>query len=344
MDAKRCIAGVVESLKSLGYNGCLFEEDALEKSLSKGISSDDLMNLFVSVCDELKSLCSLAETVHKPVGPDDEETLILELRSIMRELGCWREDLSNPSILKTSEGLLNCLEYLLGELLAARLQVATSSEEGGSSHLPEDPVGRNLALMVKAYGLSVPPPTVGTKQIMQRMIAKVKESLSKMSEPSRKAAESAMLDHPLSVEQWSEVDRINHALCQEYKLRREMMLKRADVTVQSFAWSNKVEGKEERYSQVHRKHEKSLLPSVPVSISQVLVARQDLTVVRPSSSEAALRCDINKVMIGKVPDRGGRPLETRPPPEMPSFKARVEPPKEKRDGVFLGKTHLLTLQ
>ena len=34
------------------------------------------------------------------------------------------------------------------------------------------------------------------------------------------------------------------------------------------------QGKEERYSQVHRKHEKSLLPSVPVSISQVLVARQ----------------------------------------------------------------------
>ena len=42
--------------------------------------------------------------------------------------------------------------------------------------------------------------------------------------------------------------------------------------------------------------------------------------------------DINKVMIGHVPDRGGRPNETRPPPEMPSFKQRTEAPREKREG------------
>lgn len=35
--------------------------------------------------------------------------------------------------------------------------------------------------------------------------------------------------------------------------------------------------------------------------------------------------------MGNVPDRGGRPNETRPPPEMPSFKKRTEPsPQEKR--------------
>ena len=41
----------------------------------------------------------------------------------------------------------------------------------------------------------------------------------------------------------------------------------------------------------------------------------------------------NKVMLeGRVPDRGGRPNETRPPPEMPSFKQRTEAPQQQRSG------------
>lgn len=40
-----------------------------------------------------------------------------------------------------------------------------------------------------------------------------------------------------------------------------------------------------------------------------------------------------KVMLeGRVPDRGGRPNETRPPPEMPSFKQRTEAPQQQRSG------------
>jgi len=40
-----------------------------------------------------------------------------------------------------------------------------------------------------------------------------------------------------------------------------------------------------------------------------------------------------QVMLeGRVPDRGGRPNETRPPPEMPSFKQRTEAPQQQRQG------------
>ena len=46
------------------------------------------------------------------------------------------------------------------------------------------------------------------------------------------------------------------------------------------------------------------------------------------------QCEINKVVIGSVPDRGGRPNETRPPPEMPSFRKRTEAPKDKRGEYF----------
>ena len=41
----------------------------------------------------------------------------------------------------------------------------------------------------------------------------------------------------------------------------------------------------------------------------------------------------------QVPDRGGRPRETRPPPEMPSFKRRTEAPKDQRGGGASGRGH-----
>jgi len=43
----------------------------------------------------------------------------------------------------------------------------------------------------------------------------------------------------LSEEQWQSVNFINSALNQEYVCRKTMVLKRLDVTIQSFKWSDK---------------------------------------------------------------------------------------------------------
>ena len=43
----------------------------------------------------------------------------------------------------------------------------------------------------------------------------------------------------LSDKQWETVNFINDALRQEYRVRREMVLKRLDVTIQSFRWSDR---------------------------------------------------------------------------------------------------------
>ena len=43
----------------------------------------------------------------------------------------------------------------------------------------------------------------------------------------------------LSPKQWDNVNRINVILSEEYTTRREMLLKRIDVTIQSFMWSEK---------------------------------------------------------------------------------------------------------
>lgn len=36
------------------------------------------------------------------------------------------------------------------------------------------------------------------------------------------------------------MSKINDAMCQEYKMRRKVLIKRVDVTIQSFTWSDKL--------------------------------------------------------------------------------------------------------
>lgn len=63
-------------------------------------------------------------------------------------------------------------------------------------------------------------------------------------------------------------------------------------------------------------------------VSDFLSARDDLAIVEKTSSTLAVQntnSSVNKVMIGQVPDRGGRPNEQQaPPPEMPSWQQRTQ--------------------
>ena len=50
----------------------------------------------------------------------------------------------------------------------------------------------------------------------------------------------SLVTKPLTDEQWAQVDQVNADLTKEYSIRREMLLTRCDVTVQSFRWSDNV--------------------------------------------------------------------------------------------------------
>uniref|UniRef100_A0A8D0B7F9 Uncharacterized protein n=1 Tax=Salvator merianae TaxID=96440 RepID=A0A8D0B7F9_SALMN len=112
------------------------------------------------------------------------------------------------------------------------------------------------------------------------------------------------------------------SLCSEYECRRRMLMKRLDVTIQSFGWSDKAKGLllfPKRYG---------LSPKSTISVAHLLAAREDLSkIIRTSSGSTREKtiCAINKVLMGRVPDRGGRPTEIEPPPpEMPPWQKRQD--------------------
>lgn len=47
----------------------------------------------------------------------------------------------------------------------------------------------------------------------------------------------------MSETQWNQIYKINKVLYDDYKTRRELLLKRLDVTIQSFKWADRLKVK-----------------------------------------------------------------------------------------------------
>ncbi|KAK7882111.1 hypothetical protein WMY93_028285 [Mugilogobius chulae] len=125
-----------------------------------------------------------------------------------------------------------------------------------------------------------------------------------------------LLKSSLNPEQWVKLENLNEILSKDYKCRRQMMVKRFQVTLESFSWGDKKVG------------QKEIMDTIPqigsfdcpscVCIPLVLAARVNQSYnepIRPGNTTL-----IYKLKMGEVPDRGGRPGEIEPP--MPTWEDR----------------------
>ncbi|XP_008072490.1 sprouty-related, EVH1 domain-containing protein 3-like isoform X1 [Carlito syrichta] len=143
-------------------------------------------------------------------------------------------------------------------------------------------------------------------------------SSSSSSSPSQDTAETPC---PLT----EALESLSQSLRDQYCCRRSLLLKRLDVTMSAFHWSDRAEAQGKAMKAVLIPIREVLTAESDISIAHVLAARADLSRLVPATSVAArrgTRCAINKVLMGNVPDRGGRPNELEAP--MPSWRSRRE--------------------
>uniref|UniRef100_G1TF81 Family with sequence similarity 98 member C n=1 Tax=Oryctolagus cuniculus TaxID=9986 RepID=G1TF81_RABIT len=129
------------------------------------------------------------------------------------------------------------------------------------------------------------------------------------------------------------LESLSQSLTEQYRCRRCLLLKRLDLTTSAFHWSERAEAQGEAMKAVLIPIREVLTPESDVSIAHVLAARADLSRLVPATSAAARRgtcCAVNKVLMGDVPDRGGRPNELEAP--MPSWQSRREDRGGRRAG------------
>ncbi|XP_045845198.1 protein FAM98C isoform X1 [Meles meles] len=319
-------ASVARDLLALGYEG-------FSGGPSLGPSCPDFRALCARLAAELASLGALerergesAEALRAGDGPDAEEEFLRQLAVLLQELHCPDRALcggEGAAELGEPGACLRLLRFLCSELQAARLLSLYRRLDPS----PAPPCGegaeevQELVLTLRALGLPRPTPGTAASRLLWELHDKISELLPSLPPGFLQP----LLSFPLDAPRWEALESLCQRLGDQYCCRRCLLLKRLDLTTSSFHWSDRAEAQGEAMKAVLIPIREALTPESDVSIAHVLAARADLSRLVPATSKAARRgtcCAINKVLMGNVPDRGGRPNELEAP--MPSWQSRRE--------------------
>ncbi|XP_067942238.1 protein FAM98A-like isoform X2 [Watersipora subatra] len=258
---------------------------------------------------------------------ESNSCFLMELSGFLREYGCPHRKLVEGPVdqrLQDSQSKLHLIDYLLSEFQAAQIYFTDKPQQvvrqRPYQQTTELSCSENLKQTLICLGFSKPPPSITPFDLFSKLEAKLRELITRF--PS--AVGTPLLKAQLTAAQWQKVLHYNSRLTQEYNLRQEMLRKRLDVTIQSFLWSDRAKAKEEEVMKSYQPLQRNLARVKQVSLSDLLAARDSLlNIEKTNLNRRGAETPINKVIMGNVPDRGGRTGNMQvPPPEMPSFTKR----------------------
>ncbi|CAH0718520.1 unnamed protein product, partial [Brenthis ino] len=323
---------ILDSLNDLGYEGPLADDVAFAKALDGGPKSLEYTKLVHILAEELKQLCKVEETVNMMNDPDESSAFLLELSSFLKELGCPYKKLITghmSSRLQSKEDRLLLLDYLISELMAARMVSVDSPNEkkaGMEIVMQESPTAKDLKDILIQLKFNKPPPNITAEMLFSKLEAKLKDTVQKEGE---QLVGKPLYNKALSDKEWKQLETTFTEMFEEYRLRRETLITRLECTIQSFEWSDRLKAKKDLIQSTYRPKREHLKVKPDIKFSDFLAARTSLLQIEKTSNANVRKntqSDVNKVIIGKVPDRGGRPNEQQPPPpEMPSWQQRSTP-------------------
>ncbi|CAK9304806.1 unnamed protein product [Gordionus sp. m RMFG-2023] len=279
---------------------------------------------------ELQNFLNLEEIINPIDDNAHLQSFHIETSAFLKELDCPYTSLLQGPIhnrLSTHKDRLKLLDYLVTELQAAKISLASNDMEidhnDKSSAISESPVAHYLRLMLMALSFPEPQPGIKPRVLFAKIRDKLKELMNSQGKQPLTLGQP-LLKETLNAEEWRELDRIVHELCKEYKTRKDLLLTRVDLTVDSFTWSQRLKDKKGLIAEKYNPMRILLNNKVAINVADILAARDDLLHFEKTSDSGVrknTRSKISQILIGRVPDRGGRPSETQAPPkEIPSYK------------------------
>ncbi|XP_063058735.1 protein FAM98B [Engraulis encrasicolus] len=311
------------AIHSLGYHG--------RACISKCLCDELPCPLITWLVSELKSTCPEGDTEGKR---HTGNILAGDLRAFLKEMSCPYSTLMSETL--TPASLNHIAEFLVSELQAAHMITYKESHPEDSEASCEsakdcrektldeaemlgemeafvsqddrqdgdtEEAKTELSQLLEALSLDVSSNLTDVQQQVTSCLAKL---------PGGEVPKP-LLNNELNADQWKRLGELNDALTKDYRCRRHMMIKRFEVTLQSFTWGERGKEREKVVS--------SMALSLPlgeprVSASLLLAAREDQSQILPVMAGPSTA--VHKVLMGSVPDRGGRPGEIEPP--MPDWK------------------------
>ncbi|KAK4475453.1 hypothetical protein MN116_002505 [Schistosoma mekongi] len=299
---------------------------------------NEFSSVVSNLVSELGKAHNVPSNVYALTDEYDYTNFVNNLEKFLKSYGCPYPLLTEGPVSDRFSTVSNrslLLQYLCSEIMAVR-QLSTinsvNKQTNGRHHSMDVDGSEDDAEVLSdihrtftALGLKIPPNDSGPNVVYSSLQKGISESLSRC--PPNYMGKAIIPLTGISDRQWSQISRIAALLQQQYASRQATLLKRLDVTVQSFKWSDKAKSSLDKittvYNPIRERMGQIPYPGVP----NVLAVRDNMILqIEKTSGKNARRytsCDLNKILIGKVPDRGGRAWELEPPPpEMPAFKQR----------------------
>lgn len=319
---------IIDSLKAMRYQGSCLKNEVLTSALEEGPRSPDFREVVCWLTQELHVLRKTDEKVDKEVVEPSE--FAMELSAMLKELGCPYEKFLAGALSERFESKQSCmdlLEYLITELMAIKMSLKLKPvAQTYVINKFETDTARAMEMLTKDIGLGKPPENVSPKAFFDKINFKVEELLRIIS-PNIICAPLMKTKVNLTEAQWKKLDEIHADLDAEYNMRRQVLLTRLEVTIQSFQWADRMRNREneivQRFQKKFNELDEFKYGGKDTNIIALLAARSDLAIIEKTSSANVRKntgTRIHKHVIGSVPDRGGRAHEhAPPPPEMPSW-------------------------
>lgn len=322
---------ILDELRNVGYDGPFLDHNYASSALAAGAKSGEFQDMVIWLTDEIRVLGKLDEKITKS---DDANTFVLELSGFLKELTCPYANLTSGHVsdrLQTYGSKIILLEYLINELMAFKMieSLKPKKEKVNVITLFESPTASALKDISITLGLGKPPNNIPVKVLFEKINVHLDDTI-RIAGEKRLSTPLFTPKKKLTMEQWNKLDSLQKDLDGEYDLRRKMLLTRLDVTIQSFKWSTRVKGKDgqmnERYAEKRKVLDSLQTGGKDTDLAALLGAREIMAIIEKTSSASVRKNTKSKIqrhIIGRVPDRGGRAYEHKPPPlEMPSWQTQ----------------------
>ena len=218
----------------------------------------------------------LSEEAGHPISrlvPGEEAGWVMEVSSVMREIGCPHRCLVEGEVaarLALPNARLLVLHCLATEVMVARMESSAPTGEEKQERTSD-----SLTSLLATLGLEGEPVESSGEALF-----KAKFKLGQLvAKAPKELLSSPALTSKLEEKEWKEVARVQAEMSQEYALRRRMLLARLDATVQSFAWSDRMVGKQGEIGLMYRERREGMGDAPKVNLVDLLAAREDVAIV-----------------------------------------------------------------
>lgn len=290
-------------------NGLLLADD-FASIVSKGFEDVEFCHLLHDLCVELKVLYDLEESPYKIDSVSEVKTFLYELSVFLMELECSLDEITVGSLeerFNTPEKRFALIFFLISELKCARCVAAVELQKPVEV-VPDKPLVTTVCNAMKTLGVSTPQPGGDISQIIGSINVEIGRRLQSCSTRPTPIFTSQMNEY-----KWSTVDQICHQLAADCYARNLLLVKRIDVTVNSFLWCERVRKNEAEIRSLFVRRREDMSKIKSPDAASLLAATTDILRIEQASSSRLRRntkLRFHSPTNGEQPkDRGGRTKE-----------------------------------